>query len=268
VQEREMSDERGPDPQAMSDRDREIAAEVDRLLRDEAGVYAAVRVGDGVAYLDGLVESEAQRDAATDLSLRVEGIARVQNDLEIEEFGQPGDATRPDEQIHGDISYQMLERDRQENRDPFQEPTEQDFNEPVPLVGSDVTSSTMIAAEEGIPYVPPTDPVVRPSTDEQTIAVVGGFGTASDEEFPDRLATTDLGDAPPGDEDLRDEVLQALRADAATTDLVIAVTVRNGRVFLRGEVPSLDDAESAEEVAGRVPGIREVIEELSVTALG
>ena len=263
-----MSDERGPDPQAMSDRDREIAAEVDRLLRDEAGVYAAVRVGDGVAYLDGLVESEAQRDAATDLSLRVEGIARVQNDLEIEEFGQPGDATRPDEQIHGDISYQMLERDRQENRDPFQEPTEQDFNEPVPLVGSDVTSSTMIAAEEGIPYVPPTDPVVRPSTDEQTIAVVGGFGTASDEEFPDRLATTALGDAPPGDEDLRDEVLQALRADAATTDLVIAVTVRNGRVFLRGEVPSLDDAESAEEVAGRVPGIREVIEELSVMALG
>jgi osmotically-inducible protein OsmY len=263
-----MSDERGPDPQAMSEHDREIAAEIDRLVRDEAGVYAAVRVGDGVAYLDGIVESEAQRDAATDLALRVEGIARVQNDLEIEEFGQPGDATRADEQIRGDISYQMLEQDREANPDPFREPNEQDFNDPVPVVGDDVTSSTMIAAEEGIPYVPPTDPVVRPSRDEQTIAIVGGFGTASDEEFPDQTATTATGDAPPGDEDLRDEVLQALRSDAATIDLVIAVTVRNGRVFLRGEVPSLDDAESAEEVAGRVPGIREVVEELSVTALG
>lgn len=263
-----MSDERGPDPQAMSGHDREIAAEIDRFLQSEAGVYAAVRVGDGVAYLDGMVESVAQRDAATDLALRVAGIERVQNDLEVEEFGQPGDPTRSDEQIRGDITYQMLEQDREANPDPLAEPTEQDFNDPVPLVGSDMTSSTMIAAEEGIPYVPPTDPVVRPSRDEQTIAVVGGFGTSADEEYPDRLATTALGDAPPGDEDLRDEVLQALRADAATTDLLIAVTVRNGRAYLRGEVPSLDDAESAEEVAGRVPGIREVIEELSVAAIG
>jgi hypothetical protein len=162
----------------------------------------------------------------------------------------------------------MLEAEQRADTNPFREPNEPDFNDPVPDAGGDMTASTMIAAEEGIPYVPPTDPVVRPSRDEQRIAIVGGFGTASDEEFPDRLATTALGDGPPGDEDLRDEVIAALRADAATTDLTIAVTVRNGRVHLRGEVPSLDDAESAEEVAGRVPGIREVIEELSVTTLG
>jgi osmotically-inducible protein OsmY len=263
-----MSDERGPDPQEMGEQDRTLAVQVDQLLRDEAGVYAAVRVGDGTAYLDGIVESPEQRDAASDLALRVAGIRRVQNDLEIEEFGQPGDATRADGATYADVSYQMLEGDQRTATNPFQEQGEPDYNDPIPLAGGDMTSSTLIAAEEGIPYVPPTDPVVRPSRDEQMIAVVGGFGTAADEEFPDRLATTAIGDGPPGDEDLRDEVIAALRADAATTDLVIAVTVRNGRVHLRGEVPSLDDAESAEEVAGRVPGIREVIEELSVTALG
>jgi osmotically-inducible protein OsmY len=263
-----MSDERGPDPQEMSEQDRTLAVRVDQLLRDEAEVYAAVRVADGTAYLDGIVGSAEQRDAASDLALRVAGIRRVQNDLEIEEFGQPGDATRADEATYADVSYQMLEGEQRADTNPFQEQAEPDYNDPIPLAGGDMTSSTMIAAEEGIPYVPPTDPVVRPSRDEQTIAIVGGFGTSADEEYPDRLATTAIGDGPPGDEDLRDEVIAALRADAATTDLIIAVTVRNGKVHLRGEVPSLDDAESAEEVAGRVPGIREVIEELSVTALG
>ncbi|MFN8539224.1 MAG: BON domain-containing protein [Thermomicrobiales bacterium] len=171
------------------------------------------------------------------------GIRRVQNDLEVEEFGQAGDASQPDEQIRGDITYQMLEGDRQETHDRFADPLDPDYNEAVPQVGEDMTSNVMIAVEEGIPYMPPTDPVIRPSRDEQTIAVLGGFGTASDEEFPDRQATTALGDAPPGDEDLREEVIAALRADAATTDLVIAVMVRNGTVHLRGEVSSLDDAE-------------------------
>jgi len=33
-------------------------------------------------------------------------------------------------------------------------------------------------------------------------------------------------------------------------------------------VPTLDDADSAEEVVGRVPTVREVIEELEIPALG
>jgi osmotically-inducible protein OsmY len=49
-----------------------------------------------------------------------------------------------------------------------------------------------------------------------------------------------------------------------TTDLAVRVAVRNGVVYLRGAVSSLDDAESAEEVASRVPGVAEVVEELDV----
>lgn len=262
-----MSDERGPDPQEMSKQERSLAAQIDRALRDEAEIFAAVRVRGDVAYLDGMIESAAQRDAATDLALTVAGIARVQNDLEIEEFGEPGAAARLDESVLADASYQMLEADLAASANALQEPAEPDYNEPVPLIGGDMTRDAMIAAEEGIPYVPPTDPVVRPSNDEETIAVVGGFGTAADEQFPDLDATTSLGDAPPGDEDLREEVLVALRADAATTELIIDVQVRQRRVYLRGEVATLEDANLAEEVAGRVPGVREVIEELTVAAL-
>lgn len=262
-----MSDERGPNPQDMDDQDRALAAQIDRLLRDEAGVYAAVRVRGADAYLDGMIESMAQRDAATDLALSVPGIERVQNDLEVEEFGLPGMAARSDEATYADTSYEMLEGDQHANPQPLQELTEVRFNEPVPLAGSDMTRDATIATEEGIPYVPPTDPVVWPTDDAQGLAIVGGFGTVSDEDFPDLEATSAPGDAPPGDEDLREEILAALRADAATIDLNISVTVRNRRAYLRGEVPTLEDAGLAEEVAGRVPGIREVVEELTVPGL-
>lgn len=45
------------------------------------------------------------------------------------------------------------------------------------------------------------------------------------------------------------------------------VFVRNGIVHLRGQVSDLDDADNAEAVAARVPGVQEVIEELDVAGL-
>ena len=56
-----------------------------------------------------------------------------------------------------------------------------------------------------------------------------------------------------------------LAEDSATADLSIFVAVRNGVAHLRGQVADLDDADNAEEVAARVPGIREVVEELDVS---
>ncbi|GAC1329644.1 MAG: hypothetical protein NVSMB2_28610 [Chloroflexota bacterium] len=67
-----------------------------------------------------------------------------------------------------------------------------------------------------------------------------------------------------GDEALADAVRRELHQDASTTELRILVAVRNGVVHLRGQVPDLDDADNVEAVASRVPGIREVVEELEV----
>ena len=262
-----MSGKAGGSSGDQESADRALATRIDQLLQAEAGIYVAVRVTNGVAHLDGMVESAEQRDAATDLAAAVEGIVRVENDLDVEEFGLPGGAAPSDEMVRGDTSYQMLEGDREADPEPLQEEAEIDFNEPVPKIGADMTSDTMIAVEEGIPYIPPTDPVVRPTRDDQDITPAVGFGTTSMDEYPDTLGTTALGDAPPGDEDIRQQVVEALRTDAATADLTINVHVHNGIVRLRGRVPTLNDAEAAEEVAGRIPEVREVVEELDVAAL-
>ena len=259
---------RGPEPEEMSAKDRRVAAAVDRRLKDEAGIFAAVRVGAGIAYLDGMVESASQRDAASDLAAGVAGISRVQNDLDVEEFGLPGESRTTNSAVYADAGYQLLDGELVTDPNPMRELDEPDFNEPIADLGGDMTTNSMIAAEEGIPYMPPTDPVVRPSDDEQGLAIASGFGDTSDDEYPDTLTATAFGDGPVGDDDIRQQVVEALRSDAATIDLVIDVIVRNGVVHLRGQVPTLDDADSAEEVVGRVPTVREVIEELEIPALG
>jgi osmotically-inducible protein OsmY len=260
-----MSAKAGPDPNEMTAHDRELAVQVDRQLRDEAGIYAAVRVGGGVAYLDGLVESAAQRDAATDLALTVEGITRVENYLDIEEFDLVDNDPRQQERGSDTAAYLLLQDDRSaadQRRDALQP----DFNDAIAKDGEDMTSDAAVAAEEGLPYMPPTDPVVRPAQSDQELTVASGFDETAMDEYPDTLATTAFGDAPPGDEDIRQQVIEALADDAATIDLLIDVQVRNGVVSLRGRVPTQADADAAEEVAGRVPTVREVQEELDVAA--
>jgi hypothetical protein len=109
-------------------------------------------------------------------------------------------------------------------------------------------------------FFPPTDPVVAPASGGN-LEVLGGFTPTSDtslEVEPSAL------DNQPGDEALADAVRRELREDALTTDLAINVIVRRGVVRLRGTVPTLEDAEHAGEVAGRLPGVAEVVEELEV----
>ncbi len=249
-----MTMDRGPEPEAMSAEERHQAVLIDRLLQDEAEIFAAVRVGAGVAYLDGIVESAAQVEAATDLALRVAGITRVRNDLEVEELGLAGDQPPAETPLYDEEPLPALTANEAAGIDLDTNPDH------------DYTTNAQEAAEEGLPYLPPTDPVVHPSDDPEGLEIATGFGTSSTDEFPDLLATTALGDAPPGDEDIRSQVLEALRSDAMTIDLVIDVVVQSGVVYLRGQVPTLTDAEAAEEVAGRVPTVREVVEELEIVA--
>jgi hypothetical protein len=112
-------------------------------------------------------------------------------------------------------------------------------------------------------YVPPVDPVVETGTHADA-RVLGGFSLSAEEEItPKRSAS----DGQIGDEALADAVRSALRHDAATTDLVIDVSVEHGVVRLRGTVPGLEDADNAEAVAGRVPAVVDVVEELDVAQL-
>jgi osmotically-inducible protein OsmY len=114
----------------------------------------------------------------------------------------------------------------------------------------------------GEPFFPPTDPVV--TTDRRGDAqVLGGFGATS---LDDVAVARSASDREPGDEALVDAVRRELRQDALTTDLEVEVEVevRDGVAVLRGTVADLVDAESFEEVAGRVPGIRDVLDRTEI----
>lgn len=123
------------------------------------------------------------------------------------------------------------------------------------------TTDVIEVVEEGETYFPPTDPpIVRRGLDNAE--VMGGFSSDSMEEpdMPEDQEARFTG----GDEELADRVRYALAADSYTTDLNITVEVEDGVVYLHGNVGSLEDIEMAEEVAGSVPGITDVEEDLEI----
>lgn len=115
------------------------------------------------------------------------------------------------------------------------------------------------AAEPDTAYFPPTDPVIGQEY-AGDLEVVNGFAATSDDDVVEQAST----DGAIGDEELTDTIRRELRRDASTHDLAIHVRVRGGVARLTGVVPSLEDAENAEDVAGRVPGVQEVREELDI----
>jgi osmotically-inducible protein OsmY len=143
-------------------------------------------------------------------------------------------------------------KDRQDLDDiPDSEIEVEPFNQPVE---TDATE----AVEEAEPYFPPTDPVVRVDDKGET-RIAGGFGTGEPLEQSSHAVTTDV----PSDEALEDQVHRALRLDASTAQLQLKVGVVQSIVRLRGMIEDEADAESALAVAGDVPGVVDVIDELT-----
>src|SRR5690606_37807832 len=94
---------------------------------------------------------------------------------------------------------------------------------------------------------------------------LGGFQVTSDEDVMDTRSRFVGG---PADSALEEAVIIELREDSATAHLDIRVTSIDGVIYLRGIVDDIEDAENAEAVAARVPGVVEVRDELEVRAGG
>jgi osmotically-inducible protein OsmY len=142
-----------------------------------------------------------------------------------------------DREDHGGISDADIEVE------PFSEEPETDPGE---------------AVEEAEPYFPPTDPVVRQGPKGET-QIAGGFGAG---DVPDKHAHAEIEDVP-SDEALEDLIHHALRLDASTAHLRLKVGVRDAIVRVQGIVEDESDAENVLAVAGDVPGVIEVIDELT-----
>jgi len=106
------------------------------------------------------------------------------------------------------------------------------------------TDDPYLASQEGLTYVPPTDPPVPAIDDPEA----GELDVESD---------------------LTARVRDAFEAEAATAGLAdqIAIGTIGGVVVLRGVVDSIDDGDSLVEVASTVRGVTEVRDETEVAGL-
>lgn len=227
---------------------------------EEAGIFVAAGLDGDTLVLSGAVDTEESRQAALDVAMALatpRGL-RVDDAMDVIDVSPDGAFVGDDtgEQAGGgDFAFADPDANPNAQLDPGFE-LEPDFTADIG------TTDSQVSAEEAEPYFPPTDPVVRPTTDSEKLAVVGGFSATSMDDLAGEASFDDR-----NDDDLAQAVHRELREDALTIDLDIRVTARDGVVTLRGEVPTLEDAESAEEVAGRVGGVREVREELTTPSM-
>jgi hypothetical protein len=113
------------------------------------------------------------------------------------------------------------------------------------------TDDALVAIEEGLVWVPPTDPPIAPSDDADGIDVPG-----SDEQDE-------------GESDINARIREALRADSSTSALAdrVRIAVIGSTAILRGRVDGLEDGDALVDVASGVEGIEDVRDETEVAGL-
>jgi hypothetical protein len=118
------------------------------------------------------------------------------------------------------------------------------------------TNDPYVAEEEGLAYIPPTDPPVIPGGDDAPVVASGSATTSMDEPFDEEHHQGQV----PLEDEMTDRVREALRADASTSTLADRITIDTdgGVVTLRGVVEDLDDSDALVEVASRVDDVSEV----------
>jgi hypothetical protein len=128
------------------------------------------------------------------------------------------------------------------------------------------TDDPDVAAEEGIPWVPPIDPPVVASTWSDDPVVAAGTGvSALDESFDADSPGVLLSD----EGEINERVREALRADSATSRLAdtLLIAVVGSTAIIRGTVDDVDDSDSIVAVVERVPGIDDVLDETDFPGL-
>jgi osmotically-inducible protein OsmY len=238
-----------------------LTERIERELEQQLGVHATIEESEGIITLSGRIDVDAARDEAARIAARLAPNHRIDNDLEVETILPDPDGVglaTAEAAIH-DIPNET------DARDEAGDEIEPDFTDqplltdPVAAAGPSGGYEDPIQSGDDV-YVPPTDPVVK-GDERGELEVLGGFSPDSMDEV---AVAPSASDNRLGDEAIADAIRRELREDAATTDFEIDVLVRQGVARLRGRVADVDDVENAESVAARVPGVREVVEELEV----
>jgi hypothetical protein len=128
------------------------------------------------------------------------------------------------------------------------------------------TDDPVVATEEGVPYVPPTDRVISESRGPSGVDIAGTDPTDAGElerdagiQPPDSL--------PPRDAELAADVIEALRDSDVPAGDRIRVSALGSTVVVRGEVESVDVLDEILGIVGDVPGVADVVDEVQITGI-
>lgn len=129
------------------------------------------------------------------------------------------------------------------------------------------TEDYLVASSEGVPYVPPSDRVISESREGEYGADFAGTDEtdAGELERDDDIQPED--DGLPRDGELQADVIEALRASDVPAGEHLRVAVRGRRVVVQGEVETIEALDEILGIVGDVPGVDEVVDEVTVTRL-
>jgi hypothetical protein len=129
-----------------------------------------------------------------------------------------------------------------------------------------MTDDHIVAAEEGVPYDPPTDRVIAQTGEPGGPDVAGTDRTDAGE-----LERADMVQPPdgerPADDELQADVIERLRASDVPAGDRLRVAASGGRVLLQGEVESIDILDEILGIVGEVPGVDEVVDEVEISGV-
>jgi osmotically-inducible protein OsmY len=129
-----------------------------------------------------------------------------------------------------------------------------------------MTDDPIIATEEGVPYDPSNDRVMSQVREGSGPDVAGTDDDAAGElEREDNVQLPD--GEPARDDELRADVVEALRRSEVPAGDRIRVAVNGSQVILGGEVESIDIARELVGLVGDVAGVTDVVDELDVAGV-
>ncbi len=128
------------------------------------------------------------------------------------------------------------------------------------------TDNPDVAAEEGLTWIPPTDPPVVGTEDDGDPRIAAGFGATAESEPFD---ADHHREALPAEDEVTARVMEALLANAMTSSYADSLSVDSvgGVVRVSGVVADLEDETSVLEVVSGVDGVVDVRNELAVEGL-
>lgn len=238
-----------------------LAQRIQERIHRELHLPVVAAEQQGSIYLSGRAGSQAARENAERIAASLAPDKRIVNGIEVEST-----ATSDINDLRGQAEEQRNPTEADEQLSPTTILTDTGVASSVldqPLetdeanVANDSVADLLPSSEPDSAYFAPTDPVTGP--DEQgKLDIIGGWTPTSD---ADLSVNPSYEDNLPGDEALAEAIERELHEDSLTTDLELDVSVENGVAHLRGPVRGPEDADAAQDVASRIPGVREVVDE-------